>query len=93
MKPGDRERIAEALQDETKPFRAIARELGVSDWVVRRVHREVSGDDRPMRGARTRDDPPEDAAAGSSWLALGCLIVGVVVLIWIGARRMPPPEL
>jgi transposase-like protein len=50
MSPRDRERIAAALQDESKSFRAIARELGVSDWVVRRVYRQISGDDRPMRG-------------------------------------------
>lgn len=93
MNPGDPERIAEALQDESKSFRAIARELGVSDWAVRRVHRQLTGDDRPMRGARTNHGPPGGATAASGWWIFGSLLIGVALLIWISSRGIPPPEL
>jgi hypothetical protein len=89
----DRERIAELLEDETRSFRSISRELGVSDWLVRKTARELYGDPRPMRGARAGDGPPEEGVTGSGWLTFGSIIIGVALLIWIGSRRIPPPEL
>jgi Helix-turn-helix domain of transposase family ISL3 len=89
----DHERIVELLRDETRSFRSIARELGVSDWTVRRVARELDGDPRPMK--RPRGDPPEspDEPLGAmGWLVFAGFIAALVLLIWFIPRWMPPPE-
>ena len=58
----DRERIAELLEDDARSFRSIGRELGVSDWLVRKTARDLQGDPRPMRQRRSL--PQEPAAGG-----------------------------
>jgi hypothetical protein len=94
VKPGDRERIEEMLlEDPPLSCRAVSRATGYSDWTIRKIARELEGDPRPMRGARASGDLPGEVAAGSGWLIVGGIIIGVALLIWIGVRRMPPPEL
>lgn len=93
MSPGDRERIAAALQDENKPFRAIGRELGVSDWLVRKVARELGDDPRMRRPRRdVSDQPTEEVSALTAWLTFGGLVAFIALAIWAGVRWMPPPE-
>lgn len=89
MKPSvDRARIEDLLQDETLSFRAIARECGVSDWTVRSIARQLTGDQRPTRGAASADtDEPGNLN--------GCLIlVGIVAvfvgILWFATRGWPP---
>jgi hypothetical protein len=87
----DRERIADLLlEDEKRSFRSIGRELGVSDWLVRRVARELDDDPRPMR--RPRSSAPETDDDGSpiaSLITVG-IIAGLFALaIWARARWGP----
>lgn len=90
MNPADRERVAELLEDETRSFRSIGRELGLSDWFVRKVARELDGDPRPMR--RPRSSAPETDDGGSAialWTA-GAIAVGLIaVAIYVRMRWGP----
>jgi hypothetical protein len=87
----DRERIAELLEDETRSFRSIGRELGLSDWTIRKIARELDGDPRPMRQRRQRSQevPTEETSPLIGWLILGGIVFGVAVVIWAGARSAP----
>jgi hypothetical protein len=87
----DRDRIAAALADETKSFRAVGRDLGLSDWLVRKVARELDGDPRPMRQPRTsRSDDPEELSALGCWLTFGGIVAVLALAIWGGGRWNPP---
>jgi hypothetical protein len=90
----DRERIAELLEDETRSFRSISRELGVSDWLVRKTARELDGDPRPMRRSpRQRADQGDDEGSPmSGWIVLAVVVGCFALMIWAGARWTPPPE-
>jgi hypothetical protein len=90
----DRERIAELLEDETRSFRSIARELGVSDWLVRKTARDLYNDPRPMRQRRSYSDdaPPEEVSPVAGWLVFGSIIAAIALAIWSGLRWTPPPE-
>jgi hypothetical protein len=90
----DRERIAELLEDETRSFRSIGRELHVSDWLVRKTARELYGDPRPMKQRRSRsgEPPPEEISPLIGWLVFGGVIGCFALAVWAGARWMPPPE-
>jgi hypothetical protein len=91
VKPGYRDRIAEALQDETRSYRSLAVELGVSDWLVRKVARELDGDPRPMKLRPLRShETPEDVSAVTSWLVFGGFVVCLALAIWAGVRWAPP---
>lgn len=97
MSPSDRARIEELLQDERLSFRAIARELSISDWQVRKVAREIDGDPRPMkRGGRSRYEPingPAEPLGIGGWIIFALVVGGIALAIWAGARGMPPPEI
>ena len=83
----DRQRIIERLQTSDEPYRAIARDLGVSDWLVRKIARELDGDERPMRSQPS--PPPSNPGSSAGWIVAAG--VGVfVLLMWFGARWMPP---
>jgi len=92
----DRERIAELLEDETRSFRSIGRELGLSDWTIRKIARELDGDPRPMKRRRQRPQemPAEETSPLVGWLVLGGIVFGVAFVIWAGARSVPvqPPD-
>lgn len=94
MTPSDRHRIAELLLDETRSFRSIGRELGVSDWTVRKIARELDGDSRPMKQRRSYSyETPDEAGDLSptvSWLMFGGFIAVLALGIWAGLRRTPP---
>lgn len=94
MNPADRDRIAVALEDETKSFRAVGRELGLSDWLVRKVARELDGDPRPMRQPRSPQsyEPTEELSATTAWLIFGGVIGALALAIWLGTRWNPPPQ-
>lgn len=84
--------IAELLEDETRSFRSIGRELGVSDWLVRKIARELDGDLRPMKQQRSHAHEVTDDSSLAPWLVFGGMVFGVAFLVWIGARSAPPPE-
>ena len=90
MSPSDRDRIAAALRGKRKPYRAIGRELGVSDWLIRKVARELDGDPRPMR--RPPPSTPEttdDGSPAAGWIAVG-IVAGLFALaIWARVRWGP----
>lgn len=92
----DRDEIARLLDnDPERSYRSISRELGISDWLVRKVARELDSDPRPMRQCRSHldDAPPEQVSPATGWLVFGGLVIGVGLLLWIGARGTLPPEL
>jgi transposase-like protein len=95
MSPDDRERIAELLQDPRLSYRAIGRELGISDWTIRKVARELDGDSRPMRQRRSHSDeiPPDEVSPVTGWLVFGGIVATIVLAIWAGSRWAPPPDL
>jgi hypothetical protein len=91
VRPADRDRIAELLQDPSLSYRAIGRQLGISDWTIRRVARELDGDCRPMKQQRCRpEESIEEPSAFSSWLISGIVAAGLALAIWAGARWAPP---
>lgn len=96
MTPSARDRIAELLQDETRSYRSISRELGVSDWLVRKTARELDGDPRSMRRRRTRSYETRDETAAvsaiGSWLVFGGFVAVLALAIWAGVRWAPPPN-
>lgn len=94
MTRAQRTRIAERLQDETRSYRSLSRELGVSDWLVRKVAREVYADPRPMRRRRARSEetPAEEVSAATSWLAFGGFGFILAFAIWAAVRWSPPRE-
>lgn len=97
MTPADRGWIEELLQ-ELPPLscRAISRQTGYSDWTIRRIKRELTCDDRPMKQRRQRrdeDEPPPDSGDVSpivSWLFFGGFIAVLALAIWAGVRCTPP---
>ena len=95
MNPEDRERVIVLLQDPTRSYRSIGRELGVSDWTIRRIARELDGDPRPMKQRHSRFEEPaaEGDSLVSGWLVCGIIAAGFVLMLWAGARGVPPPEL
>lgn len=91
----DRDRIEAALlEDETRSFRSLARELNVSDWLVRKTARELYGDPRPMRQRRSQPQEPSDEEVSPlvGWLVFGGVVLATAFLIWIRARSVPPPQ-
>jgi len=92
VKPADRDKIEELLQDPSLSCRAIARETGYSDWTIRKIARELDGDTRPMRQQRApSDESTEEVSALTSWLVFGGFIACIALVIWAGARWNPPP--
>ena len=91
MTPAEFARIEEALQDGARSYRSIARDYGVSDWLVRKIARELDGDPRPMKRRRSRspEAPAEETSPVIGWLVLGGIVVGVAFVIWAGARCGP----
>jgi hypothetical protein len=93
MKPADRAEIAELLRDETMSYRAIGRELGVSDWLIRKVARELDGDPRPMRQLRSRsEETTDDVSPVAGWLVFGTVVACLALAIWVGVRSTPSPD-
>lgn len=89
MIPDDRARIAELLHDPSLSYRAIGRELGVSDWLIRKVARELDGDPRPTRRPRPSASEPTDDGTAVGWTAVG-IIAGLFALaIWVRVRWGP----
>jgi transposase-like protein len=94
MTSDDRDRIAELLQDPSLSYRAIGRDLGISDCTVRRVARELDGDSRPMRQRRSQpQESTEELSSLTCWLVFGGVAAFFALAIWAGTRWPPPPEL
>ena len=94
MTPSEREQIAELLQDESRSFRSISRELGVSDWLIRKTARDLYGDPRPMKQRRshssTAPNGTEDLSPPGSWFVFGGFVAVLALAIWAGVRWAPP---
>ena len=89
----DRERIVDLLADESLSFRAIGRMTGASDWSVRRIAREIAGNETPMKRRYTsQDDAPSDVSPALSLTIWGGAIGLVCLGIWALVRVAPPPE-
>lgn len=95
-KPVNYELLDELLGDGTLPLRRCAELAGCSDWSARRRYRELTGDDRPMKHARTRhyenhaeDDisqPLTGTEKAIAWSVAAIIIVGIVALGWCVRR-------
>ena len=94
MTAAERARIVEGLQNETRSYRSLSRELGVSDWLIRKVAREVYADPRPMRRRRSRsaEAQAEEVSVATGWLFFGGIVLALAVAIWAAVRWAPPPE-
>ncbi len=91
MSDVDRERIAELLQDASLSYRAIGRELGISDWTIRKIARELDGDPRPMRQRRSHtDEIPPEVSPLVGWLVFGGFVAVLALAVWLGVRWTPP---
>ncbi len=90
----DRERIADLLADETLSYRAISRLTGVSDWTVRRIARDLAGDERPMkhRYVPTQGDAPAEVSPAMGWAIFSGAIGLLGFMIWAAVRFSPPPD-
>ena len=84
----DRAHIEGLLADEHLSYRAIADLVGCSDWTVRKVARELAGDERPMKSARnapvTSGVPCERASSG--WLLVIMFALGLAAIVGIALR-------
>jgi hypothetical protein len=91
----DRDAVAKLLGDDPeRSYRSISRELGISDWLVRKIARELDGDSRPMRRSRSQcfNQSDNEAPAAAGWIVLAVVGGCLVLMIWAGARWTPPPE-
>lgn len=88
----DRVGIEAALQeDDTRSYRSIADEFGVSDWTVRSIARQLSNDPRPMKRSRAARYSTAEPSRGGGWIAAAIIAV-TIGAVWLGVRYMPPPE-
>ena len=83
----DRYLVERLLQDENLSYREVARRAGCSDWIVRRIARQLTGDHRPMKlGSRNAE------SSGGGWILLAMLAACAILGIgWFRAQGGPPP--
>lgn len=89
MSASDRDRIAELLEDETRSFRSIGRELGLSDWLVRKTARDLYGDPRPMKRQASQSEEPavEEISAATGWLMFVGFIAVLALGVWAAVHQ------
>ena len=93
MNYADRERIEELLQDESRSLRDIAREVGCSDWTVRRIDRQLRGDSRPMKRSYSEHSTRNQEHGGLvSWVIGFGLLAIMGAVLWLSMRGSPPPD-
>jgi hypothetical protein len=100
MRPVNRAIVEELLADETLSYKEIARRASCSDFSVRTIARELSGDPRPMktpRGERYVDEaePAEPCELTTTekvigWGIVALLIAGFVFALRVGHFDYPP---
>ncbi len=84
----DRTLVEQLLQDQNLSYRECARRASCSEWTVRKIARDLAGDARPMKHARSAD---EDEPTGFvAWLTFAGIIAAIVGAIWLATRRVPP---
>jgi hypothetical protein len=81
----DRALVERLLEDESLSYREIARQAGCSDWTVRSIAREASGDDRPMKSADGYEDDTEVTPLG--WVPFAVIAALLAGIAWLGIRR------
>ena len=98
--PVDYALLDELLADESLSLRECARRACCSDWTARQRHREISGDDRPMKTARfdrheepqSQDVPPLTGTEQAIvWSVIAVIVIGVIALGWYVRRNDFPP--
>lgn len=95
MTPDERNWVEQLLSEIPPPScRAVSRTTGISDWTIRRIKRELDGDQRPMRRRRSSSyDMPgetESVSPAASWLVFGGFLAVLAFAIWAGLRWTPP---
>lgn len=93
MTLGEREHIADLLQDATRSYRSISRETGYSDWTIRKIARELAGDATPMKQLQRRSEDAEDfgdVPSTGSWIGFGVFLGVLALAIWAGLRWTSP---
>lgn len=87
MSSVDRAFVEQLLEDQSLSYREIARRAGCSDWSVRAIARERSGDARPMKSDRENDAAPGTVGWGISLVVFALF----VLLILVGSRGPRSP--
>jgi hypothetical protein len=86
----NRDLVTQLLADETLSYREIGRRAGCSDWTVRAIAREATGDLRPMKSPQCFEgDGGSLGVAG--WGILAGIIAAFGAAAWLGARNTRPP--
>lgn len=78
------DRVKALLADKQLSYRAIAREVGCSDWTVRRIAREQ--DWRPMKSTH------DETVGAATWVGLAVTVAAVALTVWVRLRQSPPRE-
>lgn len=82
-KPVDRDLVERLLEDESLTYREIARRSQCSDWTVRRIARQLGGDDGPMKHSRRIASVSEGETLGAGgWAMLIGIGVAFIAGIW-----------
>ena len=77
------DRVKALLADKQLSYRAIAREVGCSDWTVRRIARDQ--DWHPMK---THDE----TVGVATWVGLAVTVAAIGLRVWMRLRECPPRE-
>jgi len=102
MKPVNHALVEQLLADETLSYKEIARRASCSDFSVRTIARKLSGDDRPMKTPRVRNDnnegefeEPRALTTTETIIAWGVGALLLVCMLWPWRGRYfdgYPPE-
>ena len=78
------DRVKALLTDEKLSYRAIAREVGCSDWTVRRIAREQEWG--PMKSSH------DETVGVATWVGLAVTVAAIGLRVWMRLRESPPTE-
>ncbi|MFY9663351.1 MAG: hypothetical protein WAL67_06810 [Candidatus Cybelea sp.] len=78
------DRVKALLADEKLSYRAIAREVGCSDWLVRRISREEHW--RPMKSTH------DETVGIAVWVGLAATVAAIALRVLIRLSVSPPTD-
>jgi hypothetical protein len=78
------DRVKALLANKQLSYRAIAREVGCSDWTVRRIARDQ--DWSPMKSAH------DEIVGVATWVGLAATVAAIGLTVWVRLHVRLPPE-
>lgn len=91
--PVNRRLVEQLLEDETLSYNEVAERAACSSWSVRKIARELAGDERPMkRSRREREAAPNESLGFTGWAILAGIGGFLIGAFWLFGRGMPPPD-